>query len=71
MGMKLLRKADSSHSPPSDIDILCCTTEPRQKSGAVLVFLQRFGHEDFIERKSLLKVFKKSLDMVFFTDFTI
>jgi hypothetical protein len=30
---------------------LCCTTEPQQKSGAVLASIQCFGHEDFIKTK--------------------
>jgi hypothetical protein len=47
---KLLRKLFTHTLPPSDI--ICCYTEPQQKSGAVLTFTQRFGPEDFIEPKS-------------------
>jgi hypothetical protein len=53
-----------SHSPPPP-DILCCHTEPHQKSGAVLAFTQRFGHEDFILQKSLLNVLKRAWTRLF------
>jgi hypothetical protein len=50
---KLVRKLLPHTPPPPPPDILCCHTDPRQKSGAVLAFTQRFWHEDFILRKSL------------------
>jgi hypothetical protein len=48
---RLLRKLHPHTLPPPDI--LCWYTEPRQKSGAVLAFTQRFVREDFILQKNL------------------
>jgi hypothetical protein len=56
---KLLRKL-LSHTLPPPPDILYCYSEPRQKSGAVLAFTQCFGHEGFIEQKSLSKVLERA-----------
>jgi hypothetical protein len=53
-------------------DILCCTTEPRQKSGTVLIFTRRFGLEDFIARtKKFIKGFRKSFDLAFLFFFNL
>ncbi len=66
IGMYTVEKGAFSHSPPPDI--LCCYTELRQKSGAVLALTQRFGHEDFILQK-FIKGFRnqKELGHGFFT----
>jgi hypothetical protein len=65
MGMSTVEKAAFSHFPPTP-DILCCYTEPRQKSGAVLAFTQHFGHEDFILQKSLLEVLERTWTWLFY-----
>jgi hypothetical protein len=36
------------------------------KSGAVLAFTQRFGHKDFIKRKSLLQVLERAWTWLFY-----
>jgi hypothetical protein len=61
----LLLPSFDPHTPPPP-DILCWYTEPWQKSGAVLAFTQRFGHEDFILQKSLLKVLKRAWTRLFY-----
>jgi hypothetical protein len=45
---------------PPPPKIFSVATQSRSKSGAVLVFARGFGHEDFIERKSLLKSLERA-----------
>jgi hypothetical protein len=51
---------DTESSTPPPQDILCCTTEPRQKSGAILAFTRRFGREDFIKTKNVLNILERA-----------